>query len=27
EKDVNYWVHKIKQQGYKVELQELGDVG
>jgi hypothetical protein len=27
EKDVNYWVHKIKQLGYKVELQELGDVG
>ncbi|WP_199898968.1 hypothetical protein [Paenibacillus popilliae] len=27
EKDVNYWVHKIKQRGYNVELQELGDAG
>jgi hypothetical protein len=27
EKNVDYWVQKIQQLGYKVELQELKETG
>ncbi|NHN35607.1 hypothetical protein [Paenibacillus agricola] len=27
EKDVDYWVKKIQQMGYKVDLKELNDTG